>query len=79
MRIVEATEHGFFGRLAALLGADDQEQRRQYVEALNEGDAVVRVHLEDEARKTALGELLAQHGGRFINYYGRWAVESLLP
>ena len=79
-RIEDATERGLLGRLTgALAPTEEVTQRQAYVEALRTGAAVIRVHLPDATQKAAVGELLAAHGGHFINYYGRWTVESLMP
>lgn len=79
-RIVSATEGGFFGRLAGALAAgEDQSQRQAYVEALRSGDAVVRVRLGTNTQKQSISTIIADYGGHFINYYGQWVVESLMP
>ena len=48
-----------------------------YEGALREGRAVVMVHVEGDLPKAAAHLTLRNHGGHFINYYGRFATEEL--
>jgi len=48
-----------------------------YEGALREGRAVVMVHVEGDLPKAAAHLTLRDHGGHFINYYGRFATEEL--
>lgn len=66
----------FFQKFADL---DDQHTRRHEQELLA-GHILVQVHVgDDEAAKTRVCQILRKHGGYFINYYGQWAVENLVP
>jgi hypothetical protein len=38
---------------------------------------VIGVPVTDALDKSSAQRLLEKHGGRFINYYGIWAVEEL--
>ena len=48
-----------------------------YERALRDGRAVVMVHVHGDAPKAAAHRILKNHGGHFINYYGRFATEEL--
>ena len=48
-----------------------------YERALRGGRAVVTIHVHGDAPKEAAHQVLKQHGGHFINYYGRFATEEL--
>jgi predicted O-methyltransferase YrrM len=48
-----------------------------YERALRDGRAVVTIHVHGDAPKEAAHQVLKQHGGHFINYYGRFATEEL--
>lgn len=77
---IDDTATGFRGWLMNALPMNEEfVQRQQYVEAMRQGDPVIRVRLADENQKQAVSEIIADHGGHYINYYGRWVVESLRP
>jgi hypothetical protein len=69
----ESLEHMADGRPLVQL---TQAQREHYLAALRAGRAVIRVDAQDAARKDQVCALLAANGGRYINYYGRWTVET---
>jgi hypothetical protein len=50
-------------------GDEEAEARHQYEQALRDGHVNVLVLAPTEERK--------QHGGRFINFFGRLAIEQL--
>lgn len=74
--------HGWRGRLiraSQVLGAE-REQTDRHVQELRAGHLVVGVWgVVDEEKKTHAREVLAAHGGHFINYYSRWATHELVP
>ena len=79
-QIIEEDKHSWYERIAeALQLSDDQDQRTQYINALQQGDAVISVRLAADAQKSTVAEALVRHGGHFVNYYGRWTVEALQP
>jgi hypothetical protein len=45
--------------------------------ALEAGRFVIGGSVTDALDKSSTQRLLEKHGGRFINYYGSWAVEEL--
>jgi hypothetical protein len=48
-----------------------------YEQELEAGRFVIGVPVTDALDKSSAQGLLEKHGGRFINYYGSWAVEEL--
>lgn len=58
-----------------IFGFDQVEVERIYVEALEAGQAVVRVHVpeDDDETRAQVEEALLDHGGRFIHYFGKWS------
>jgi hypothetical protein len=49
-----------------------------YDAAIRAGQAVVLVRLRGDDRKAEAVRVLREHGGHFINYYGRFATEEIL-
>ena len=47
-----------------------------YEQAVREGQVVVMVKARGERKATAMG-VLREHGGHFMNYYGRFATEEV--
>lgn len=77
-RIVDETESGVLGRLTGFLApGEEHDQRAEYVAAMRGGDAVIRVVSDDQAQKETIRQALVANGARFINFYGRWTVETL--
>lgn len=74
--------HGFGGQLTrslqALMGIE-QEHTRRHVEELDAGHFLVGVTSDDEATTARVRDILAAHGGHFINYYSRWTARTLIP
>jgi hypothetical protein len=48
-----------------------------YETALRDGRAVVMIHVHGDDPKAQALKILKQHGGHFMNYYGRFATEEL--
>ena len=75
--LAEAT--GVWGsvrRFALSLGRDLDLAREAEAE-LESGDALVEVTVHDEAEKHRVRDILLQHGGHFITYFGNWTIETL--
>lgn len=47
-----------------------------YEAAVRDGRVVVAIRVRSERAKTAAIAILRQHGGHFINFYGRFATEE---
>jgi hypothetical protein len=65
-------------RIAGFLAMDQMADFRMYGVALREGRAVVGVRPRDDARIEVI-ELLERHGAHFINRFGSWSTEEVLP
>ena len=58
-----------------VLGFDQVEAERAYLQALRDGEPVIRacVPEDDEELRAEVEEALLEHGGRFIHYFGQWS------
>jgi hypothetical protein len=71
--------NGLMARLRRLVSftlMDQLVDMAIYEQAVREGQAVVMVKARGE-RKTAAIRVLREHGGHFVNYYGRFATEEV--
>jgi hypothetical protein len=57
--------------------SEEHELDEIYQRELEAGRFVIGVPVTDALDKSNAQHLLEKHGGRFINYYGSWAVEEL--
>ena len=64
-------------RLVSFTLMDQLVDMALYEQAVREGQAVLMVRRRDEGRKAAAIAVLRQHGGHFINDYGRFATEEI--
>jgi hypothetical protein len=74
---------GITGRILRVVdrfgaGGEEMDARHQYEQALREGRLNVLVLAPTEERKRLAAEILRQHGGHFINFFGRLAIEKLV-
>ncbi len=69
----------FVIRLGRRLGLknDEGEMKDKYEAALRDGHYVVAIFVPSDARKELAAQLLASHGGRFVNFLGRLMIERL--
>jgi hypothetical protein len=58
-------------------GGEEAEARHKYEQALRDGHVNVLVLAPTDERKQRAAEILKQHGGQFINFFGRMAIEQL--
>ena len=65
-------------RLVAFTLMDQAPDMAWYERAVLDGGAVVMVRVRDDARKSIVVARLREHGGHFINHYGRFATEELV-
>ncbi len=67
-------------RLAAALGMPDDETmlKESYEQALRDGRFVVLVLAPTEERKQLAARLIENDGGHFVNFLGRFTIESLV-
>jgi len=64
-------------RLVSFTLMDQLVDMAIYEQAVREGQAVLMVKPRDDARKAEAIATLREHGGHFINYYGRFATEEI--
>jgi hypothetical protein len=73
---------GLVGRILQVVdrfgaAGDEVDARHQYEQALRDGHVCVVVHVPSEERKQRAAGILRQHGGRFINFFGKLEIEQL--
>ena len=59
------------------LDSMETAQMDRYERELLDGHCLVMVEAADIDRRARALEILRSHGGHFINYYGRWVIETL--
>jgi hypothetical protein len=64
-------------RLVSFTLMDQLPDFTAYEQAVRDGGAVLMFRVRGDRRKRAALTALRQHGGHFINYYGRFATEEL--
>ena len=65
-------------RVADRLGVRDEEMaiKDEYEKELRHGHVVVSVPAADVGQKKVAADIMREHGGHFINYLGRFTIES---
>lgn len=65
-------------RIADRLGVRDEEMaiKDQYEKELRHGQVVVSVPAADVGQKKLAADVMREHGGHFINFLGRFTIES---
>ena len=65
-------------RIADRLGVRDEEMsiKDQYEQELRYGHVVVSVPAADVGQKKLAADVMREHGGHFINFLGRFTIES---
>lgn len=66
-------------RIAERLGAPDDEMlmKERYEQSLREGRFLVSVLASTDERKELAARILQDHGAHFINFLGRFTIETL--
>jgi hypothetical protein len=73
--------HGLFARLRRIVSfavMDQLPDMAWYDAAIQAGQAVIMVRLRGDDRKAEAVRIMREHGGHFINYYGRFATEEIV-
>jgi hypothetical protein len=73
-------EHGpmaRIGRIVAFTTSDQLPDMAWYQGAVMEGQVVLMAKVRGDERKSVAVRVLREHGGHFINYYGRLATEEI--
>lgn len=70
---------GLAMRLIASIGMpnDETAMKDRYAQALANGRIVVLVEAPTDERKELAAKLLREHGGKFVNFLGRYTIEPL--
>jgi hypothetical protein len=79
---VSGREHGILGRLSRLIlnVADaESESIRRHEQELEAGHFLVAIPAAEPAARERAREILLEHGGHYINFFGAWIVETLDP
>ena len=81
MRRLDPTgeKHGLLARLqrAFLQLNEEPKHLRHHVEDVLAGHFVIMVLAEESEKQARASQILKSHGGHFINFYGRWTMQSL--
>ena len=72
---------GLAMQLVASIGMPNDETaiKNRYAEALADGRILVSVEAPTDERKEVAAELLREHGGKFVNFLGRYTIEPMIP
>jgi hypothetical protein len=73
--------HGLLARIRRIVSftvMDQLPDMAWYDAAIRAGHAVVMAKVRGDDRKTEAVRILRDHGGHFINYYGRFATEEIV-
>lgn len=76
-RIAESDKTGR-GLLEFWMGFE-QEHTRRYTRELDAGNTVVIVRVDDREQGERASEIMAGHGGQFVNRYSRWKATNVVP
>lgn len=70
---------GLAMRLVKSIGIPDDEtaMKDRYADALEEGRYMVVVQAPTEERRELAAQLLHEHGGRFVNFLGRFTIQAM--
>ena len=81
MRRLDPTgeKHGLLARLQRTFLQLNEEPKhlRHHVEDVLAGHFVIMVLAEETEKQARAAQILKSHGGHFINFYGRWTMQSL--
>ncbi len=61
------------------LTMDQMPDLHVYEEALDDGRAIVGLHIGDAERRRSAIATIGRHGGHFVNRFGNWATEEIMP
>jgi hypothetical protein len=81
MRRLDPTgkEHGLLARIqrTAFHWQEEDKYLRRHVEDILAGRFVIMVLTKEPEKRETVREILKSHGGRFIKFFGNWAIRSL--
>lgn len=72
---------GLAMQLVASIGMpnDETAMKNRYAQALADGRILVLVEASTDERKKLAAKLLREHGGKFVNFLGRYTIEPMIP
>jgi hypothetical protein len=59
--------------------SNESELIDQYNQRLNNGELIVSAEVEDEEQAHEVADVMRQHGGHYINYFGTQVITTLEP
>jgi hypothetical protein len=81
MRRLDPTgkEHGLLARVQRAVFHWNEEDKylRRHVEDILAGHFVIMVLAKEPEKREKVRDILKSHGGRFIKFFGNWAIQSL--
>ncbi len=72
-------QHGVLTQLVRLYQRTtvERDHAEQYEQALHQGSYVIAIHISDSVAREQAEQILGEHGGHFINFYGRHTIRKL--
>lgn len=67
---------GFIARLGLSMG-DNLDAIEQARSELSQGHVLIFVAVHDDAERTHVQEILREHGGHSMRYFGHWTITTL--
>jgi hypothetical protein len=67
---------GFFARFGLSLG-DDLDALEQARSELSQGHSLILVAVHDDAERMRVHDILHEHGGHSMRYFGYWTITTL--
>ena len=58
---------------------DEMLMKRQYEDALRDGHYILLVFAATDDRKDSAARIIAEHGGHYVNYLGRFSIQAMVP
>ena len=75
-------EHGLFARIRRLVSftvMDQMPDLAWHERTVRDGGAVLMVRVHGDAHKASVVDVTRHHGTHFVNHYGRFATEDVVP
>ena len=66
-------------RLVAGVFGFEKEHAERHLEEVDAGHFVVLANSDDDERTGRIRDIFASHGGHFVNFYGQWTSQTLIP
>lgn len=66
-------------RMVQNLFGYEADHTERHIAQLDAGNFVLLVESHDDETTDRIRDVLAEHGGHFVNYYSRWTSRTLIP